>query len=76
MRKSKFPIDDNNGKVKNLPKNLYLSQNALSRISCLTHYKPINLYFLWVPHGLLELARNPKPDTYYDRVVRSGRTSK
>ena len=69
---SKFPIDGANGRVKNLPKNLYISLITLSKIYCLTHYRFINLYYLWVPHGLLQLARYPQRDTCSDRVVRVG----
>ena len=66
----RFPTDGANGKVKNFPKNLYFSLIAYKNISCLSHYKPIKLYYLWVPHGLLQLARNPQCDTHRDRVMR------
>ena len=71
MYESKFPTDDTNEEVKKLPNNLYFSIIDVSGIS-FTNYKPINLYFLWVPHDLLQLARNPQHDTCHDRVVRSG----
>ena len=46
--------------------------NFSQKISFLTHYKSINLYFLLVPHGLLQLTHNPQRDTRRDRVVHSG----
>ena len=70
---SKFPTVGAKCKSKKLPKEfIFLSLIALSKISCLIDYKLINLYYLWVPHGLLQLVHNPQRDIRHDGVVHSG----
>ena len=58
--------------LKTFPKNFDFSLIAHQRIPCLSRHKRINLYHLWVPHGLLQLVRGPRCDARCGKVVRSG----
>ena len=70
-----FPHTDPIEKSNASQKIIFLSLIALSKISFLANYKPINLYYLWVPYGLLQLVRNPQCDIHCDGVIRSGGSS-
>ena len=60
------------GKVKNFLKNLYFSLISFKKICCLSYYKPINLYYSWVPYDRLQLVHSLRCDARCGRVVYSG----